>query len=198
MTQRPNLLSRPRLAMLLSSALLIGGAHALTKEEYDAQKDQIKASYQADKERCDSLSGTAKDVCQAEAQGKEKVAHAQLDARHEPGPKAEHDLAKAQADAAYDVAKTQCGAQEGNAKDVCEKDAKAEQVRAIETARLHYTEASSEATGDAREAELSKVRLQGEEAVRKAEYEAAKERCDDLSGDAKKTCGNDAKAQFAQ
>lgn len=100
-------------------------ASAMTRDEYKAAEDRIEAEYKADKQRCDGLAGNAKDICQSEAEGKEKVAKAELDAQYKPSPKATAKVAEAKADAAYDLAKQKCDEMAGNTKDVCMKDAKA-------------------------------------------------------------------------
>lgn len=110
-------------------------AGAMTREEHKAAEDRIEAAYKADKQRCDGLAGNAKDVCQSEAKGKEKVAKAELDAQYKPSAKARAKVAEAKADAAYDVAKQKCDELAGNTKDVCMKDAKAAHVAAMSEAK---------------------------------------------------------------
>ena len=86
----------------------------------------VKLTYKADKEKCDALTANAKDICQKEAKGKEKVAQAELEAQYKPSPRNTQKVAEARADAAYEVAKEKCDDMNGNAKDACEKDAKAQ------------------------------------------------------------------------
>src|SRR5690349_9460620 len=50
----------------------------------NADEDRIEAEYKADKAKCDGMNGNAKDVCEKEAKGKEKVAKAELDAKANP------------------------------------------------------------------------------------------------------------------
>lgn len=114
---------------------LASHAGAMTRDEYKAAEDRIEAQYKADRERCDGLAGNAKDVCTAEAKGKEKVAKAELDAQYKPSPRANAKVAEARADAAYDVAKEKCDDLSGNAKDVCMKDAKAAHTAARSEAK---------------------------------------------------------------
>jgi hypothetical protein len=96
----------------------------------NADQDRIEAEYKAAKERCDTLQGNAKDVCQKEAKGNEKVAKAELDAKMKPSAANQRKAKEAKAEAEYDVAKERCEDQKGNDKDVCEKDAKAKFERA--------------------------------------------------------------------
>jgi hypothetical protein len=96
----------------------------------NADQDRIEAEYKAAKERCDTMQGNAKDVCQKEAKGKEKIAKADLDAKMNPTAANQRKAKEAKAEAEYDVAKERCEDQKGNEKDVCEKDAKAKYERA--------------------------------------------------------------------
>jgi hypothetical protein len=48
-------------------------AQTMSKDEYKSAKDGIAAEYKSAKAACGSFSGNAKDICQAEASGKEKV-----------------------------------------------------------------------------------------------------------------------------
>ena len=77
-----------KLALLTSAILLAFSAGAMaetmSKSDYQANKDSIKAQYKAAKEKCDALSGNANDICEAEAKGQENVAKAELEAKYEP------------------------------------------------------------------------------------------------------------------
>ncbi len=97
----------------------------MSKDAYKEAKDKIEAQYKSDKATCDPMKGNAKDVCKADAKGKEKVAKAELEAQYKPSPKNEEKVKTAKADADYDVAKEKCEDQKGSAKSACKKDAKA-------------------------------------------------------------------------
>ena len=106
------------------------GAQAMTKQAYEAQNDKVEAMYKADKERCDTLAGNTKDVCQAQAKAKRDIAKADNEATFKNTADARRDASIKRADAEYDVAKERCDDLSGNAKDVCQKDAKAAHERA--------------------------------------------------------------------
>ncbi len=72
------------LIALSAATLMATSAMAMEPAEYKAAKDQISADYKANKQKCDALQGNAKDVCQKEAKGAEKVAKAELDAATSP------------------------------------------------------------------------------------------------------------------
>ena len=111
----------------------------------NADQDRIEAEYKAAKEKCDTLEGNAKDVCQKEAKGKEKIAKAELDAKMNPTAANQRKAREAKAEADYDVAKERCDDQTGNDKDVCQKDAKAAYERA--KADIKRADAKSAGTG---------------------------------------------------
>ena len=48
----------------------------MSKDAFKAGKEKIEAQYKADKKACDAMKGNAKDVCKADAKGKDKVAKA--------------------------------------------------------------------------------------------------------------------------
>ena len=51
-----------------------------------AEEDRIEADYKAAKAKCNSLKGNEKEVCEADAKGKERIAKAELENKYEPTP----------------------------------------------------------------------------------------------------------------
>jgi hypothetical protein len=100
-------------------------ADSMSKSEYNADKNNIQAEYKSAKAICGQYKSNAKDICVAEAKGKENVALAELEATYQPGPKASYNVLIARAEADYSVAKQKCDEMAGNSKDVCVKEAKA-------------------------------------------------------------------------
>jgi hypothetical protein len=98
--------------------------------------------------------------------------------------KNEYKVAIAHADADYKAAKEGCKTRQGNDRDVCMQQAKADHVKATEEAKAQLK--SGMAMADARED------------TRDAQYKVAKEKCDALSGEAKDTCVNEAKLRYHQ
>jgi hypothetical protein len=125
----------PQLLATCVAAVMATSAFALTPAEHKAEKDRISADYKAAVAHCKTMNGNAKDVCEKEAKGHEKVALAELDYKKDASESNRYKAAKARADAGYDVATEKCDDQSGNAKDVCKKDAKAAHVKALEAAR---------------------------------------------------------------
>lgn len=105
-------------------------AQSMSKGEYKAGLDKITAEYKSAKAACDPLSANAKDVCMAEAKGKQKVAKAEFEASNKPSDKTRTAVGIAKAEADYSVAKERCDDKAGEDKKVCVKEAKAAQTRA--------------------------------------------------------------------
>ncbi|NRF68135.1 hypothetical protein HLB44_14170 [Aquincola sp. S2] len=91
-----------------------------------------------------------------------------------------YDGAKTDIKATYKAERDKCGALTGNAREICVEQAKGREAVALAQLEYNYT-------GSARD----ETRLL--EAQYKARYELAKERCDDLAGDAKALCVREAK-----
>jgi hypothetical protein len=141
------------------------------------------------------MSGNRKDVCEAQAKGKEKVAKAELEANYKNTDKARYDARVAKADADYDVAKEKCDDLSGNRKDVCVKEAKAAHTKAQGEAKVARADAKTMRTASTKRAD---VRQDAREDTLEAQYKAAKEKCDALNGAAKDRCVEDAKARYHQ
>ena len=115
------------ISLALGAAAL---AASLSKPGYQSAKKAIEADYESLKAGCDPLSANAKDICKAEAKGKENVALAELKASYQPGNKSRYGVRLAKANAAYAVAKERCDDLAGNAKDACVKEADAAHIAA--------------------------------------------------------------------
>lgn len=122
-------------AIALCSASAFASAQTMTKAEHDAAKDRIEMNYKNDKKACDAMKDNAKDVCQEEAKGKEKVAKAELENQYKASPANARKLEEAKADSTYAIAKEKCEDQAGDAEKVCKADAKAVHERAVNAAK---------------------------------------------------------------
>jgi hypothetical protein len=181
-------------------------AQSLSKDAYKAAEDRIAAEYTTDKANCEALSGNTKDICIAEAKGKEKIARAELEARNEPTASNRYKALVAKAEADYAIANEKCDDRTGNDKDICVKEAKAAEtrVKADAEARLKTSEANKSAS-DTSTAAGMKARATGAEArqeaatdTRDADYAVAKEKCDALTSSAKDRCVDEAKAKYGK
>ena len=174
-------------ASLVAAALLalpLAHAAAMTKAEYQASKTRISADYKAGKAACAALAANAKDVCIQEAKAKEKVARAELEYGYTGKAADQTKVRVAKAESAYAVAKEKCDDQAGNAKDVCVKEAKAIEVKALADAKMTK--------------EIAEVKKDAGAEKRDADYKVAAEKCDALAGDAKTSCITAAKAKFGK
>ena len=97
----------------------------------------------------------------------------------------EYKAAKERVEASYKADKAKCDPMKDNAKDVCEKEAKGKEN--VAKAQLEQQYKPSDA--NARKVAEAKV---------EASYNVAKEKCDDLKGDAKNACVKEAKAEEAK
>lgn len=170
-------------------------ATPMSEDSYTAAKKAADDRYKADKDSCASLSGNAKDICGAEAKGKETMAKADAEAAYKNTPKAREDARVAHAQAKYDVAAEKCDDLAGNPKDVCIKEAKADLVKGKADAKVDRVAADTRKTASTKQAE---ARKDANADVRDAEFKVAVEKCDALAGPAKDTCVGSAKVQFGK
>ena len=168
---------------------------ALTKDGYTEAKKNADAQYKTDREACSSLAGNAKDICIAEAKGKNDVARAEAAVAYENTPVTRENARVARARAAYDVAIEKCDDLAGNPKDVCMKEAQAALVRAKADAKVDRI------AGNARQGATAKAKDAAREAdaeKREADYKVAIEKCDAFAGPAKEACVGNAKLQYGK
>jgi len=96
---------------------------ANAKDEYKLRVAKAEATYDIAKEKCDDLSGNAKDVCVKEAKASETKAKADAKASEKVGD-ARKDAADDKRTAEYKVAIEKCDALAGDAKSNCVAAAK--------------------------------------------------------------------------
>ena len=186
------------LIALLATGLFATTSMAMSPAEHTAAKERINVEYKASKAQCDALTDNAKDICIKQAKGVEDVAKAELAAEYKPSNKAHYKVRKARADADYAVAKEKCDDHTGNDKDVCNKDAKAAHVTAVQNAKVAKAVAAPADTKAEKNAQVAEAKKDAAAEKREANYKAAKERCDALAGDVKSKCVDDAKRIYAQ
>jgi hypothetical protein len=184
----PTLLTPRRTVAAIAAGLTLGLAGvawaADDPKAHKQAKETAEATYDNAKKACDSMSGNAKDVCMAEAKGSRDKAKARAEAQFKGTPKAQADARLVAAKADYKVAVERCDDKSGNDKDVCVKEAKAARTKA---------EADVKASR-----ETSEVRQETAQAKQSADYKAAAERCDSMSGAAKDACVDRAKSTYKQ
>lgn len=97
------------------------------------------------------------------------------------GSKQEYESAKDRIKAEYKAASKQCSSLSGNAQDICKAEAKGKQKVAKAEAEAAYKGTPKSAT----DAAIARA---------DADYDIAKEKCDDLKGNPKDVCQKEAKA----
>lgn len=205
MKKFPHLLS----GITMAACLLLGThaiAQTMSATDFKASEARIKAEYKTDKSACDAASGNAKDICVAQAKGKQEVASAELNNSYKPTQKNQYKLSVAAAEATYDVAKQKCDDLSGNPKDVCIKEAKAALTTAKADAKVKMktsavNTAANETTADAMNKaakETKEVRVDAAADKRAAQLKVAQEKCDALASSAKDTCLATAKTNFGK
>jgi membrane-associated HD superfamily phosphohydrolase len=168
---------------------------SMTKDGYTQAKKDADAQYKIDKDACSSLSGNAKDICVAEAKGKDDIAKAEAAAAYENTPKTRESARVAHAQAIYKIAIEKCDDLAGNRKDVCVKEAKAELVKGKADAKVDRVAANTRQDAAAKQTE---ARNEANADKRDAEYKVAIEKCDALAGPAKDACVASAKVQYGK
>jgi hypothetical protein len=167
----------------------------MSKDAYDAAVRNAENQYRSDREACNSRSGNAKDVCVAEASGKEKVAKADAEAAYRATPKAREDARVTRAEAVHAVSQERCDDLAGNPKDVCVREADAALTKVKADAKVDRVAADTREDVAAKEAD---ARRQAAVDKRDADYKVAAEKCDALSGSAKSTCISEAKLRYGK
>jgi hypothetical protein len=167
----------------------------ISKDAYDTAGKNAETQYKIDKDACSSRTGNAKDICLAEANGKEKVAKADAEAAYKTTPNARENARIARAEATYNVAKDKCGEFSGNDKDVCVKEADATLVKAKADAKVDRVMADTHQDAATKQAA---ARKEASADKRDAEYKVAIEKCDALAGPGKDACISNAKVQYGK
>jgi hypothetical protein len=136
MSKLNTLLLAGLLACAGGAAQAAGEANAtLTRDQASAEHDRVEATYKADKEACKKMDGNAKDICEAEAKGKEQVANAEIDYTRSGKDSDRMKIAETRAKADYAIAKERCEDRPKAEQSVCKKEAKAAEKAAIANAK---------------------------------------------------------------
>ena len=200
-------MSKLMIALFVSAGLGFAGTAAaqmyaskttvtpMSKDSYTMAKTNADAQYKVDKDACSSLSANAKDICIAEAKGKDNIAKAEAEAAYQNTAKHRESARVAHAQAAYDIAIEKCDDLAGNTKDVCVKEAKAALVKGKADAKVDRVVADTR-----QDAAMKQTDARKEASVdkRDADYKVAIEKCDALAGATKDACVSNAKAQFGK
>ena len=200
-------MSRLMIALFVTAGLGFAGSGAaqtyapkatstpMSKDAYVLAKKNADAQYKIDSDACSAFNGNAKDICVAEAKGRDNIAKAEAEAAYENTPKARQNARVAHAQANYNLAIEKCDDLAGNRKDVCVKEAKAGLVKGKADAKVDRVAADTRHDAATKQAD---AREEANAEKRDAEYKVALEKCDALAGPAKDACVSDAKAQYGK
>ncbi|SDH41241.1 hypothetical protein [Variovorax sp. OV700] len=98
--------------------------------EYSAARGRIGATSKVALGQCEALAGPGRIVCIKEAQGREKIALAELDQQRNPSDANARRLAETRAAVNYEVAVEKCNDRQGGDKAECLSRASAEESKA--------------------------------------------------------------------
>ena len=193
-----------RLACLAALLCCAAGAQAarpateaagpITKEVRKAHLERIEAEYDAGQARCKPLERRPRNVCYEQVRGARDIASAELEMQYQPSAENDEKLRVARAEASYGVSLERCKALEGNAKDICRKDAMAVLAAAKADAKLQ-----KEIVGQNLKSEkVVRERTEAAERQLEAQFAAARERCGMLPVEGREACLADAKRRFGR
>lgn len=165
---------------------------ALDEPAHEAARERIEAREKAQRKACGRVKGNARDICQAEAKGKARVALARLQARQQPGPEADQAVMEARADADLAVARQRCDDARGKARKTCLDKAEAAHEAAVRHAMVMKVRNMR-----ALQAQGKAPREETPEEAEKARYAAERARCV-ISGPDRDRCLEEAKKRFGK
>jgi hypothetical protein len=98
--------------------------------EYGAARERIAANAKVALEQCETLAAAAKPVCTKEAQGRERIALAELDQQRRPSDANALRLAETRVAVNYEIAREKCNERQGDDKAACLSRIGAEEAKA--------------------------------------------------------------------
>jgi hypothetical protein len=183
--------------LALAALALFGvAAHAapMSKEAVKAQELRIEAEYDAAQARCKPMKGNARDVCKEQVRGARDIQQAELALQYKPTVENDEKLRIAKAEAIYAVSLQRCKPLDGNAREVCRKDAKAVFAGAKAEAVLQKDVVAQQMRSDG----VVRERTERDEKIADAQFNAARERCEMLPADGRDLCLQDARRRFGK
>ena len=125
-----------------------GAKPSVDRAQKKADRDKVEADYKAAKAQCSHMNGTEKEVCEADAKGKENVAKAELENKYEPSQAHARKVDEAKAEREYKVTKEKCDRNKGKEESAWEKEAKAKYEKDKANIKAKYASAERKsATG---------------------------------------------------
>ena len=182
------------LAVLCAAAFGAQAAGTISKDTYKAQQVRIEAEYDAAQARCKPMKGNARDVCNEQVRGGRDIQIAELELQYKPTADNDEKLRIARAEASYAVQLQRCKSMDGNAKEVCRKDAKAVFAGARAEAKLQKDVVAQTMRSES----VVRERTEQQDRQAEAQFAAARERCEMLPGEGRENCLLDARKRFGK
>ena len=181
---------------ILAAAFVGVAAHAtpMSREAYKAQEVRIEAEYDAAQARCKPLKGNARDVCNEQVRGARDIQQAELALQYKPTADNDEKLRVAKAEAIYAVSLQKCKPLDGNAREICRKDAKAVYAGAKAEAKLQKDVVAQQMRSDG----IVRDRTDREDKIAETQFNAARERCEMLPAEGRDVCMQDARRRFGK
>jgi pullulanase/glycogen debranching enzyme len=178
----------------------------VSDNNYLVAKQQIELDVRMAKSSCAAFSGNTRDICVAQAKGREMVAEAELDDSYKPTPTTHYLARAAKADADFAVANERCDDLSSKLRDVCRKTAKAAEIsaKADAKAEMRSTEARDLATKKSAIAHSEAIiksyeaRIGAASEKLEAQYEVTKAKCGTYAGFSRENCLNHAKSIYGK
>ena len=167
----------------------------MSKAGFAQAKVDADAQYKIDKEACSSHSANAKDICLAQAKGRDKVAKADAQAAYENTAEGPPERPRRARPGELRRRHREVRRPGRQSKDVCVKEAKAGLVKGKADAKVDRVAADTRQEGAAKRTE---AREEANTEKRDAEFKVAIEKCDALAGPAKDSCVSGTKVQFGK
>jgi hypothetical protein len=183
------------LVALLCATVVTAGAQSMSRDEFKAHQVRIAAEHDTARARCKPLEGNERDLCKARADGARRIARAELDAQHKPGPKSAEAVVMARAETEHALAAQRCDALKGNPREVCRKDAKAAFAAAKAQAKRAAATTRAPAPADLAAARAKDATQKRRDA---ALFAAGRERCDAMQPALRDGCLADLRARTGQ
>jgi hypothetical protein len=185
-----------RIAIVAAAAFVGVAAHAtpMSRDAYKAQEMRIEAEYDAAQARCKPLKGNARDVCNEQVRGVRDIQQAELALQYKPTADNDEKLRIAKAEAIYAVSLQKCKPLDGNAREICRKDAKAVFAGAKAEAKLQKDVVAQQMRSDG----IVRERTERDDKLAEAQFNAARERCEMLPADGRDVCLQDARRRFGK
>lgn len=186
-----------RLALLAATLACAAGSQAaplLSKEERKANLVRIEEQYDQAQARCRRVQGHARELCNEQARGERDVQVAELDLRGDPNADNDQKLRLARAEAKHAMALVKCKPLDGQARDLCRRDAKMVFGDAQAEAKLQREVADQVLKAEA----TVRERTVEAERVAEAQFNAVRVRCEALPPEGRANCLADARQRFGR